>query len=53
MHRLGLLKMRTLVPRFLKGLPGARALRRDIVFCSSWDDVFTILETCLAEPEEK
>ena len=52
MERLGLLKMRTLVPRFLKGLPGARALRRDIVFCKSWDDVFTILETCLAEPEE-
>ncbi len=52
MDRLGLLKMRTLVPRFLKGLPGARALRRDIVFCKSWDDVFTILEACLAQPEE-
>lgn len=53
MHRLGLLKMRTLVPRFLKGLPGARALRRDIVFCKSWGDVFTILDTCLAQREEQ
>jgi tRNA-dihydrouridine synthase B len=52
MERLGLLKMRTLVPRFLKGLPGARALRRDIVFCKSWDEVFAILETSMTETEE-
>lgn len=44
MDRLGLLKMRTLVPRFLKGLPGARSLRRDIVFCKTWDEVFALLE---------
>ena len=44
MDRLGLLKMRTLVPRFLKGLPGARGLRRDIVFCRTWDDVFELLQ---------
>lgn len=44
MERIGLLKMRTLVPRFLKGLPGARGLRRDIVFCASWDQVFAALE---------
>lgn len=43
MDRLGLLKMRTLVPRFLKGLPGARSLRRDIVFCKTWDEVFSLL----------
>jgi tRNA-dihydrouridine synthase B len=52
MDRLGLLKMRTLAPRFLKGLPGARALRRDIVFCKSWDEVFTVLEKSTTEPEE-
>jgi tRNA-dihydrouridine synthase B len=52
MDRLGLLKMRTLVPRFLKGLPGARAFRRDIVFCKSWDEVFEILETDISEPAE-
>jgi len=53
MERQGLLKMRTLVPRFLKSLPGARALRRDIVFCKSWDDVFTILKACQTESREK
>jgi tRNA-dihydrouridine synthase B len=53
MDRLGLLKMRTLVPRFLKGLPGARSFRRDIVFCKSWDDVFKILETDISEPAEE
>lgn len=52
LDRLGLLKMRTLVPRFLKGLPGARAFRRDIVFCTSWDQVFDILETDIPEHEE-
>lgn len=53
MERLGLLKMRTLVPRFLKGLPGARAFRRDIVFCKSWDEVFHILENEISGLEEK
>ncbi|MBU4524208.1 MAG: tRNA-dihydrouridine synthase [Desulfomicrobium sp.] len=52
MERLGLLKMRTLVPRFLKGLPGARAFRRDIVFCKSWDEVFHILENEISGFEE-
>lgn len=52
MERLGLLKMRTLVPRFLKGLPGARAFRRDIVFCKSWDEVFHILENEISGLEE-
>jgi len=52
MEKLGLLKMRTLVPRFLKGLPGARAFRRDIVFCKSWDQVFEILETDISDPAE-
>ena len=44
MDKAGLLKMRTLAPRFLKGLPGARNLRRDIVFCTSWDQLFELLE---------
>ena len=44
MDKLGLLKMRTLVPRFLKGLPGARSLRRDIVFCKTWGEVFELLQ---------
>lgn len=52
MDRLGLLKMRTLAPRFLKGLPGARNLRRDIVFCRTWDDVFELLRVHGTEMEE-
>lgn len=52
MDRLGLLKMRTLVPRFLKGFPGARTLRREIVFCMTWDDVFSVLQGTVTEMEE-
>lgn len=51
MDRLGLLKMRTLVPRFLKGLPGARSLRRDIVFCRTWDEVFSLLAAHMSPME--
>ncbi len=51
MDRLGLLKMRTLVPRFLKGLSGARTLRRDIVFCRTWEDVFAILQANATETD--
>jgi len=51
MDRLGLLKMRTLVPRFLKGLPGARTLRRDIVFCRTWDEIFAILQANATEAD--
>ncbi|MFZ5812410.1 MAG: tRNA dihydrouridine synthase [Thermodesulfobacteriota bacterium] len=35
----GLLKMRTAVPRYLKGLEGSRALRARMCGCRSWDDV--------------
>lgn len=52
MDKLGLLKMRTLVPRFLKGLPGAKSLRREIVFCKTWDQVFEALETSMQDMEE-
>ena len=52
MDKLGLLKMRTLVPRFLKGFPGARTLRREIVFCKTWDEVFSTLQSTVSEMEE-
>lgn len=52
MDRLGLLKMRTLVPKFLKGLPGARTFRREIVFCKTWDEVFTVMQANESEMEE-
>jgi tRNA-dihydrouridine synthase B len=35
----GLLKMRTAVPRYLKGLAGSRALRARMCGCTSWEDV--------------
>lgn len=35
----GLLKMRTAVPRYLKGLAGSRALRARMCGCRSWEDV--------------
>lgn len=53
LERQGLLKMRTLVPRFLKGLPGARSLRRDIVFCKTWEEVFATLATHAPNPSEE
>lgn len=52
MDRLGLLKMRTLVPRFLKGFPGARTLRREIVFCKTWEEVFAALQNTVSEKED-
>lgn len=53
MDRPGLLKMRTLVPRFLKGLPGAREIRRDIVFCATWEQVFGTLDKHFHGREEQ
>lgn len=52
MERQGLLKMRTLAPRFLKGLPGARSVRRDMVQCTSWETVFTVLDRGILEETE-
>jgi tRNA-dihydrouridine synthase B len=52
MDRLGLLKMRTLVPRFLKGLPGARSLRREVVFCKTWEDVFVLLDAHMMQTDD-
>ncbi len=46
MDRLGILKMRTLVPRLFKGIPGTKELRREIVFCKSWEDVLCALQAC-------
>ena len=42
---LALLKMRTFVPRYVKSMDGARALRQEIVRCSDWDSLNAILQT--------
>lgn len=47
-ERTGLLKMRTLAPRFFKNIPGAKVLRREIVFCKTWEDVYRCLDAHIA-----
>jgi tRNA-dihydrouridine synthase B len=41
---LALLKMRTFVPRYVKSMEGARALRQEIVKCMDWESLNAILE---------
>jgi tRNA-dihydrouridine synthase B len=43
-HPPGLLKMRTVVPRYLRHLPGARRLRRELAGCESWEGLRALLE---------
>lgn len=43
MQKVGLLKMRTLVPKFFKGLSNAKAVRRHIGSCSSWAEIQQII----------
>lgn len=38
-----LLKMRTVVPRYVKHLPGARELRLRLVHCGSWEELEALL----------
>lgn len=38
-----LLKMRTVVPRYVKHLPGARELRLQLVHCGSWEELDSLL----------
>lgn len=39
-----LLKMRTIVPRYVRSLPGARALRQELIACRSWDGFYALLD---------
>lgn len=43
-ERTAVFKMRTFVPRYVKHLPGARALRQDMAACRDWDDLELLLE---------
>lgn len=38
-----LLKMRTIIPRYLKGFPGAKDLRRQIVQAGSWEELEALI----------
>lgn len=42
-ERAALLKMRTIVPRYVRDLPGARALRLAVIACRNWDDFYAAL----------
>lgn len=49
-QKVALLKMRTIVPRYAKHLPSARALRQDLMTCRSWDDFARVLAGVAALP---
>jgi tRNA-dihydrouridine synthase B len=42
--RKNLLKMRTILPRYLKGFSGASAVRSRLVRASSWEEIESLLE---------
>lgn len=42
-----LLKMRSFIPRYVKNVDGAKALRQQIVSCTSWEDLGGILDAFL------
>ncbi len=46
--RVGLLKMRTFVPRYVHHFPGVRALRQALAACQSWEQLDEILQEFLA-----
>lgn len=52
-ERHALLAMRTMVPRYVRGLPGVRALRNSLVSCTSWQDLDQVLQEFLFGGDEK
>ena len=46
-----LLKMRTVVPRYMKHVPGIRHLRQSLTQCGSWDDLSTLLDAFFRQEE--
>ncbi|WP_462327788.1 tRNA dihydrouridine synthase [Desulfobaculum sp.] len=47
-ERKALVKMRTIVPRYVRDLPGARILRSRVVGCQSWEELDDIVVEFLA-----
>lgn len=47
-----LLKMRGAIPRYIKDLPGSRALRVSLSACRSWDEFYTLVRGYFAELRE-
>ncbi|EPR42431.1 dihydrouridine synthase DuS [Desulfovibrio sp. X2] len=42
--RKDLLKLRTVIPRFVHGLPGSKEIRKRMILCHSWDMVHELAE---------
>ena len=40
-------KMRSVVPRYVRTLPGARALRQELCRCSDWEELDRLLDIFL------
>jgi len=45
------LRLRSLLPRMLRGMPGARELRKKIIACKNWDEMTDVLMT-MTDAEE-
>lgn len=43
--RKGLLKMRTVLPRIIREVPGARELRKSIIVCTDWESIIRIIRS--------
>ena len=46
-------KMRSVVPRYVRTLPGARALRQDLCHCNDWEELDRLLDIYLTSPTEQ
>ena len=44
-EKVALLKMRTIVPRYVRHIEGSKQLRADIIACRTWDDFESALRT--------
>ena len=50
-EKVALLKMRTIVPRYIRHIEGSRQLRADIIACRSWDEFEKALQAFEARTE--
>ena len=46
-------KMRSVVPRYVRTLPGARALRQELCHCNDWEELDRLLDIYLGSPAEQ
>ncbi len=52
-ERRALLRMRSAVPRYVRGLPGASEVRLRLTRCRSWEELDAIVEELVAEPARR